>query len=185
MSRQPVTQAFITDEPEINSKATDYQRKEDEPSSENVQASDPNVLIPCAATASIFLYAQGTSIVCCHHDTLAIERIFSNHADEVILLAVDNHSKLGSGRHAVSYDAGQVAIVWDLLTGDEIARFVSYEPLTAAVWMGNGNAAFGNTKGSIILFEPITSEHVSIRTIDQIKVTALAPLADCQTFAIG
>ncbi|KIL85182.1 hypothetical protein FAVG1_11611 [Fusarium avenaceum] len=185
MSRQPVTQAFATDEPEIDSKATDYQRKENEPSSENVQASAPNALIPCATTGSIFLYAQGTSIVCYHHDTLAIERIFSNHADEVILLAVDNDSKLGRGRHAVSYDAGQVAIVWDLLTGDEFARFVSYEPLTAAVWMRNGNAAFGNTKGSIILFEPITSAHVSIRTLDQIKVTALAPLADCQTFAIG
>lgn len=203
MSRQPVTQAFVTDEPELNSKATDYQGKENELSFENVQASDPNVLIPCAATASIFLYAQGTSIVCCHHDTLAIEKTFSKHANEVILLAVDNHSKEGSGRLVVSCDTGQVAIVWDLLTGDEIAQFVSYEPLTAAVWMQNGNVAFGmynsigeslhviliyglgNTKGSIILFEPATLEHVSKRTLDQIKVTALAPLADCQTFAIG
>lgn len=143
MSRQPVTQASLTDEPEIDSKATDYQGKENKLSSENVQASDPNVLIPCAATASIFFYAQGTSIVCCHHDTLAIERTFSNHAYEVILLAVDNHSKVGSGRFVVSYDAGQVARVWDLITGDEIAQFVSYEPLTAAVWMQNGNVAFG------------------------------------------
>lgn len=146
MSRQPVTQTFVTDEPEIDSKATDYQGKENELSSENVQASDPNVLVPCAATASIFLYAQGTSIVCCHHDTLAIERTFSNHADEVILLAVDNHSKVGSGRHVVSYDAGQLAIVWDLLTGVEIARFASYEPLTAAVWMRNGNIALSMYK---------------------------------------
>lgn len=36
-----------------------------------------------------------------------------------------------------------------------------------------------------MLFEPTTSEHISARTIDQIAVTALAPSADCRTFAIG
>jgi hypothetical protein len=140
---------------------------------------------PSAATASMFLYAQGSSIVCCHHDTLTIERRFSRHADEVQLLAVDNQSDVGGGRFVVSYDAGQTAIVWDLMTGDEVARFASYEHLTVAAWMRNGNVAFGNTQGSIILFEPTTSEHISSRTLDQIAVTALAPSADCRTFAIG
>ncbi len=98
---------------------------------------------PCAATASMFLYAQGTSVVCCHHDTLAIERRFARHSEEVQLLAVDNHSDMGAGRLVVSYDAGQTAIVWDLLTGDEVARFASYENLTCAAWMRNGNVAFG------------------------------------------
>ncbi|KAL2759660.1 hypothetical protein ACRALDRAFT_1067593 [Sodiomyces alcalophilus JCM 7366] len=140
---------------------------------------------PAAATASMLLYAQGNSIVCAHHDTLTIERRFSRHSDEVQLLAVDNHSELGGGRLVVSYDAGQTAIVWDLMTGDEVARFSSYEHLTTAVWMRSGNVAFGNTQGNIILFEPTTSEHISARTIDQIAVTALAPAADCRTFAIG
>jgi hypothetical protein len=98
---------------------------------------------PCAATASMFLYAQGTSVVCCHYDTLAIERRFARHAEEVQLLAVDNHSDIGAGRLVVSYDVGQTAIVWDLLTGDEVARFASYENLTCASWMRNGNVAFG------------------------------------------
>lgn len=98
---------------------------------------------PCAATASMFLYAQGASVVCCHHDTLAIERRFSRHAEEIQLLAVDTQSDLGAGRLVVSYDAGQTAIVWDLMTGDEVARFASYENLTAAAWMRNGNVAFG------------------------------------------
>jgi hypothetical protein len=98
---------------------------------------------PSAATASMFLYAQGSSIVCCHHDTLTIERRFSRHADEVQLLAVDNQSDVGGGRFVVSYDAGQTAIVWDLMTGDEVARFASYEHLTVAAWMRNGNVAFG------------------------------------------
>lgn len=98
---------------------------------------------PCAATASMFLYAQGTSVVCCHHDTLAIDRRFARHSEEVQLLAVDNHSDMGAGRLVVSYDAGQTAIVWDLLTGDEVARFASYENLTCAAWMRNGNVAFG------------------------------------------
>lgn len=98
---------------------------------------------PCAATAAMFLYAQGSSIVCCHHDTLTIERRFSRHADDVQLLAVDNHSEAGAGRFVVSYDVGQTAIVWDLMTGDEISRFASYEHLTVAAWMKNGNVAFG------------------------------------------
>ena len=98
---------------------------------------------PSAATASMFLYAQGNSIVCAHHDTLTIERRFARHAEEVQLLAVDNASDVGAGRLVVSYDAGQTAIVWDLLTGDEVARFASYENLTCAAWMKNGNVAFG------------------------------------------
>lgn len=98
---------------------------------------------PCAATATMFLYAQGNSVVCCHHDTLKIERRFARHSEEVRLLAVDSISETGAGRLVVSYDAGQTAIVWDCMTGDEIARFASYENLTVAAWMRNGNVAFG------------------------------------------
>jgi hypothetical protein len=36
----------------------------------------------------------------------------------------------------------------------------------------------------VILFEPSTSEHISARTIYD-PITALAPSADCRTFAIG
>lgn len=145
----------------------------------------PRYFEPCAATASMFLYAQGSSIVCCHHDSLTIERRFARHTEEVQLLAVDNLSEMGTGRLVVSYDAGQTAIVWDLMTGDEVARFASYENLTCAAWMRNGNVAFGNIQGNVILFEPTTSEHISARTIDQIAITAIAPAADCRTFAIG
>lgn len=60
-----------------------------------------------------------------------------------MLLSVDNVSERGAGRLVVSYDAGQTAIVWDLFTGDEIARFASYEPIKVAAWMRNGNVAFG------------------------------------------
>lgn len=98
---------------------------------------------PTAATASMFLYAQGNSVVCCHHDTLTIERRFTRHSDEVQLLCVDTQSELGAGRLVVSYDAGQTAIVWDIMSGEEVARFASYEHLTAAAWMRNGNVAFG------------------------------------------
>lgn len=98
---------------------------------------------PCAATASIFLFAQGSSILCLHHDTLAIERRFERHKEQVLLLSVDNVSERGAGRLVVSYDAGQTAVVWDLFTGDEIARFASYEHIRVAAWMKNGNLAFG------------------------------------------
>lgn len=100
---------------------------------------------PCVATADMFLYAQGNSIVCCHHDTLTIERRFSRHPDEVLLLAVDNQSERGAGRLVVSYDASQNAIVWDIMSGNEIARFASFSNLTAVAWMRNGAVAFGET----------------------------------------
>lgn len=101
---------------------------------------------PCAATASMFLYAQGNSVVCAHHDTLTIERRFSRHTEEISLLAVDNISERGAGRLVVTYDVGQTAIVWDCMTGDELARFASYENLTVAAWMRNGNVAFGESE---------------------------------------
>jgi len=56
---------------------------------------------------------------------------------------VDNLSERGNGRLVVSYDASQTTIVWDLLTGDEVARFASYEEIRIAAWMKNGNIAFG------------------------------------------
>ncbi|KAI0885370.1 uncharacterized protein GGS22DRAFT_188659 [Annulohypoxylon maeteangense] len=140
---------------------------------------------PTAATASMLLYGQGNSVVVAHHDSLTIERRFSRHSAEIHLLAVDTQSEIGAGRLVVSYDADMTAIVWDLMTGDEVARFASYETLTCAAWMRNGNVAFGNTQGNVILFEPTTSEHISARTIDQIPITGLAPAADCRTFAIG
>jgi hypothetical protein len=98
---------------------------------------------PCAATASHFLFTQDSSIICLHHDTLAIDRRFESHKKEILFLSVDNVSEQGAGRLVVSYDAGQTAIVWDLFTGDEVARFASYEPIRVAAWMKNGNIAFG------------------------------------------
>ena len=101
-------------------------------------------LAPCAATASHFLFTQDSSIVCLHHDTLAIDRRFEKHRERILFLCADNVSEQGAGRLVVSYDKGQTAIVWDLFTGDEIARFASYEPIRVAAWMKNGNVAFGN-----------------------------------------
>lgn len=90
---------------------------------------------------------EGNSVVIAHHDSLTIERRFSRHSAEVQLLAVDTQSEIGAGRLVVSYDADMTAIVWDLMTGDEVARFASYENLTCAAWMRNGNVAFGELAG--------------------------------------
>ena len=98
---------------------------------------------PCAATASHFLFTQDSSIICLHHDTLAVDRRFEKHRKRILFLSVDNVSEQGAGRLVVSYDEGQTAIVWDLFTGDEVARFASYEPIRVAAWMRNGNVAFG------------------------------------------
>lgn len=53
------------------------------------------------------------------------------------------------------------------------------------VWDDCANSRAGNAQGNVILFEPSTSEHISARTIDQVPITALAPAADCRTYAIG
>ncbi|RLM00120.1 hypothetical protein CFD26_108266 [Aspergillus turcosus] len=139
---------------------------------------------PCASTASLFLYAQGSVINCLHHDTLALERQFDHHKADISFITVDNVSERGSGRLVASYDVGQTTIVWDLFTGAELARFAAFDHLRVAAWMRNGNVAFGNGKGDVILFEPSTSEHVSTRTIFD-PITALAPASDCRTYAIG
>ena len=68
----------------------------------------------------------------------------------MVLLSVDNVSERGAGRLVVSYDTEQTTIVWDLFTGDEIARFASYQPLKVAAWMKNGNIAFGSRYRTII-----------------------------------
>ncbi|KAE9989224.1 hypothetical protein EG327_002961 [Venturia inaequalis] len=146
------------------------------PANDNLEA--------CAATATFFLYAQRNVILVLHHDTLAIDRRFEKHKEDVLWIAVDNVSDRGSGRLVVSYDATQTTIVWDLLTGHEVARFASYEEIRVAAWMKNSNIAFGNSQGNVILFEPSTSEHISARTIFD-PITALAPSGDSRTFAIG
>lgn len=98
---------------------------------------------PCAATASIFLYAQCNAILCLHHDTLSIERRFELHKEKVLFIAVDNVSERDQGRLVVSYDASYTAIVWEINSGRQIASFISYEPYRVAAWMKNGKIAFG------------------------------------------
>ena len=100
----------------------------------------------CAATASYVVYSQGNVILCLHHDTLAIERRFERHKERVLWISADTVSSRGQGRLVVSYDASQTTIVWDLLTGDEVARFASFEEIKVAAWMRNGNIAFGMRK---------------------------------------
>ena len=103
---------------------------------------------PCAATASTFLFAQGSTIICLQHDTLAVERKFESHKQQVLLISVDNVSETGAGRLVFSYDAEKTVYVWDIFTGNEIAKFVAYEEVRVAAWMKNGNVAFGRIRMS-------------------------------------
>lgn len=120
------------------------------PSSSKVKPrADDMPFQPCAATASLLLFAQGSTVVCLHHDTLAIERRFEKHSKDILLIVADSVSETGAGRLVVSYDVGQTAIVWDLLSGEQLSRFVSYESLRVAHWMRNGNIAFGKSYMSL------------------------------------
>jgi hypothetical protein len=113
------------------------------PTPSGTPGTDEFALDPISATASFLLVAQGNEILCLHHDTLAIERKFTRHREDVSWIHADTVSERGGGRLVVSYDAGSTAIVWDLFTGDEVARFASYEQIRVAAWMRNGNVAFG------------------------------------------
>ena len=99
----------------------------------------------CAATASHFLFSQGSTILVLHHDTLGLARRFQSHTESIALISVDNVSERGQGRLVVTYDIGKTAIIWDLFTGEQISRFASYEPILVASWMRNGNIAFGKS----------------------------------------
>lgn len=101
---------------------------------------------PCAATPSHFLFSHGSTVYCLLHDTLALERKFQNHDQEILFICVDIVSERGAGRLVVTYDKGQTAMVWDILTGEQIARFQSYDPIKVAAWMRNGNIAFGTSQ---------------------------------------
>lgn len=119
-------------------------------------APDETSFDPCASTASLLLIAQGPVVLCLHHDTLALERRFEKHTKDIHFISADNVSETGAGRLVVTYDVGQTAIVWDLFTGEQYSRFVSYEPLKVAHWMRNGNIAFGELTcqakdGSLVL----------------------------------
>ena len=101
---------------------------------------------PCAATASFFLFAQGPMVICLHHDSLAVERRFQFHEHDIVFISPDNVSERGLGRLVVSYDVAKNAVIWDIFTGAEIARFTSFDQLSVAAWMRNGNLAFGESR---------------------------------------
>lgn len=117
-------------------------------SSKGRSRSSSAVFTPCTATASLLLYAQGSTILCLHHDTLALDRRFTKHTADVSLISVDNVSERGAGRLVVSYDVSQAAIVWDLFSGNQVSHFASFEPMRVAAWMRNGNVAFGKLKAT-------------------------------------
>lgn len=139
---------------------------------------------PCAASAAHFLYAQQSTVVVLDHDSLALQRKFIAHNDLLEIIAVDNVSERGTGRLVFTYDRSKRAMIWDLYNGKSVSTFSSNDGLTVASWMRNGNVAFGSEKGEITVFEPATSGHVSTATIFH-SITALAPSADCTTYAIG
>lgn len=124
---------------------------------------------PCAATASFLLYAQRNRVLVVHQDTLAIERRFDLHREDVVWIAVDNVSERGQGRLAVSYDAGNTAIVWDILTGGEIARFSAYESIRAASFIRNGNIAFGE-----LMCEVCVDRDASLMNTAQVMTMAIS-----------
>lgn len=129
-------------------------------------------LAPCSANARFFFFAQGSTVLCLHYDSLGVERKFQRHAEDVILIVADTVSDEGmSVGRVVSVDASKEAVVWDSETGEEISRYTSYEDLQTAAWMRNGNLALG--KNSALFFSSFASFCCSAAYQGEFKVTVL------------
>ncbi|KAF8545235.1 WD40-repeat-containing domain protein [Trichophaea hybrida] len=140
-------------------------------------------LHPCSASSEHVLYSQGSSILCLRHESLELERRFEGHTEDVTFISVDSCSDTLPSR-VVSVDTSKTAIIWYLQTGEEISRFSSYDDIHTAAWMKNGNLAFGDCMGNVILFDPLRAESISARTIFD-PLVAIAPSSDCKSFALG
>ncbi|KAI5815327.1 WD40-repeat-containing domain protein [Pyronema omphalodes] len=144
---------------------------------------DLQKLQPCSASNDFYIFTQGASVVVVRHDSLALERRFEGHTEEVTVIAVDNSSGTLPTR-IVTVDTSKTAIIWSLENGVEISRFVAYDDIQSAAWMKNGNLAFGDSIGNVILFDPIRAESISARTIFN-PLVAIAPSGNCKAFALG
>lgn len=99
--------------------------------------------VATAATQHFLLFAQRNVIVCLRHDTLALEYRFDKHLEDVSWIAVDNASDASPRQLAVSYDAANTAIIWDVHTAEELTRFEAYEPIGCAAFLRDGHIVFG------------------------------------------
>lgn len=89
------------------------------------------------------------------------------------------HLERGRGRKVLSlraYESRHVYAKWK--------HRIRYVGRTSETVASTDHPTQANDQGNAILFEPSTSEHVSARTIFD-PITAIAPAADCRTFAIG
>ena len=112
---------------------------------------DSNIpaLQPSYASSQFVLQAQGSSILCLQHDSLAAERRFVRHKEDVTIISVDNISDVIATR-VVSVDKSKTAIVWDIDSGDVLSQYEAYEDILVATWMKNGNLVFGIITSSVI-----------------------------------
>jgi hypothetical protein len=156
--------------------------------------------IPCAATPALFLFARENLIYCIHHDTLSLVRKLKQHKTDIIILTANNAGGKGSGGTAISYDIEHNAIIWNLYTGEELARMASLEPVRAASWMRDDRVVLGillrkiesmttdnrigDRSGNLTLLQAFTGEHRVVRTV-HFAINAIAPSHDDSTMAVG
>ena len=98
---------------------------------------------PCAATATQVLFAVDKQIFCLDHESLGLVRTFVGHQDAILILSVNNDGTHAKDRClALSYDRARELIIWEVSSGDMLAKcFV--EITTVAAWLGGGCVALG------------------------------------------
>jgi hypothetical protein len=105
--------------------------------------SDFSQFIPCAATSALFLFARENVIYCIRHSTLTLARKLKKHEADVIFVTPNNISVTDSGGTAISYDREHNAIIWDLYSGEELARLASFASIRVASWMPDDRVLLG------------------------------------------
>ncbi|KAI4610529.1 uncharacterized protein J4E87_010783 [Alternaria ethzedia] len=99
---------------------------------------------PCAATGSFLLYAQRNVILVLHHDTLAIERRFDRHREDVSWISVDTTSERGNAQGNI--------ILFEPSTSEHLSARTIFDPITALAPASDCRTfAIGYLNGSILI----------------------------------
>ncbi|KAJ6790424.1 hypothetical protein PWT90_07465 [Aphanocladium album] len=139
------------------------------------------------ATNLSFLFADGSTIFCCDHETLNIVNEFSAHKYKILLLAIDKDDSSESGRMVASFDQNRRLYVSYLDSAAIREGFDFPYIMTALEWTDDHDLICGDIKGNLTLISRSSMHRTSLKTDKPAEITALASKsrANSQLVAIG
>lgn len=101
--------------------------------------------VPCDATASGLLYAWKSAILYYKFEEDKY-RIFNEHDDKVLLLAINNNCRDNPSNRVASADVG-LLLIWNLPTLRVLRKQYLPAQVTALTWMRDGYVVTGIAEG--------------------------------------